>query len=366
MGQVTIILAAFVVTGLCQTQTNVDSSVSHGFMPINNNQPSTVAVVAPETSSVQSRDYSGGSDFYGYNGYPASYGPPSSSYGSSGSGVSFEPSSPGESSSYSGSSYSVPYYPSYGEDTKKRKPSYAAPYYPPTTVACPSPLTNNILTDILKTGSTAKFGLIKSVIAAIVTLFLAKIPILLAVKALILKLFVAPIAIVVLSLPILVPAALLFQPLWKRWKEFVGLDSKPQMVMMMPSNDTNSTTTPAKTRALENNLESVLSNLLESEKCMERLACQLGVRDSKAEFKQQVSWVLKFLQSLRVVQNNPQIRDKLKQYREAYIYGIESGQGIGDEENMVNSVCSEVRYPCRSTQRSLQRSTRMLVDFAGY
>jgi len=151
------------------------------------------------------------------------------------------------------------------------------------------------LSDLLKTGSTAKFGLVKSVVAAIATLFLAKIPILLAVKALMLKLFVVPLAVVVLSLPVLVPAALLLQPLWKRWKEFVGIDSssKPQMVMMVTeaSKPANATSTPSEsTRALENNLEGVLSNLLESEKCMERLACQLGVRDAKSDYKQQVSW----------------------------------------------------------------------------
>ncbi|XP_050442893.1 uncharacterized protein LOC126847008 [Adelges cooleyi] len=374
MIRVTIILAALTISGQCQStqQSGVDrdTSVSQGFMPINNQQAVAPAAV-PETSSVQSRDYSGGSDFYGYNNYPPSYGPPSSSYGSSGSGVSFEPSSPGESSSYSSSGYSVPYYP-YGDDsTKKKRPSYASPYYPPTTVACPNPFTNNILTDLLKTGSTAKFGLVKSVIAAIATLFLAKIPILLAVKALVLKLFVVPLAVVVLSLPVLIPAALLFQPLWKRWKEFVGIDSKPQMVMMMPANDSpkpsNSTTPePASSRALENNLEGILSNLLESEKCMERLACQLGVRDAKSEYKQQVSWVLKFLQTLRVVQKNDQIRDKLKQYREAYNYGTDAGVGMAEQENLVNAVCSEDRYPCRSTQRSLQRSTRALVGVAGF
>lgn len=164
-------------------------------------------------------------------------------------------------------------------------------------MACPSPFTNNILADLLRTGSTAKFGLVKSVVAAMATLFLAKIPILLAVKALMLKLFVVPLAVVVLSLPVLIPAALLLQPLWKRWKEFIGIDSnKPQMVMMMPASSAtdspkpaNATATPS-TRALENNLENVLSNLLESEKCMERLACQLGVRDAKSEYKQQVSW----------------------------------------------------------------------------
>lgn len=172
-------------------------------------------------------------------------------------------------------------------------------YISATSVSCPSPFTNNILADLLKTGSTAKFGLVKSVVAAIATLFLAKIPILLAVKALMLKLIVVPLAVVVLSLPVLIPAALLLQPLWKRWKEFFGFDSSksPQMqVMMVPATESakpanaTSATPAASTRALENNLENVLSNLLESEKCMERLACQLGVRDAKSEYKQQVSW----------------------------------------------------------------------------
>ncbi|XP_060834544.1 uncharacterized protein LOC132917697 [Rhopalosiphum padi] len=387
MNQATTVFAALLAAASCQqllqqfsvVDPNSGQTGPAGFMPMKDDRHTSemmterrTSEATPESSSVQSRDYSGGPEFYGYNNYPASYGPPSSSYGSD---ITFEPSAPADnpSSAYSSPGYSSSYYSGYGEDTKKRKPSYATPYYPPTSVSCPSPFTNNILTDLLKTGSTAKFGLVKSVVAAIATLFLAKIPILLAVKALMLKLFVVPLAVVVLSLPVLVPAALLLQPLWKRWKEFVGIDSskQPQMVMMMPAADStkpanDTSATPAATRALENNLESVLSNLLESERCMERLACQLGVRDAKSEYKQQVSWVLKFLQTLRVVQNNEPIRDKLKQYREAYNYGTETGLGSVEDENLVNSVCSEVRYPCRSTQKSLQRSTRALVDFAGF
>lgn len=385
MKQAATVFAALLAAASCQQFSVVDpnsgQTATAGFMPMMKDERQASETMAerrtseptPESSSVQSRDYSGGPEFYGYNNYPASYGPPSSSYGSD---ITFEPSAPADipSSSYSSPGYSPSYYPGYGDDTKKRKPSYATPYYPPTSVSCPSPFTNNILTDLLKTGSTAKFGLVKSVVAAIATLFLAKIPIFLAVKALMLKLFVVPLAVVVLSLPVLVPAALLLQPLWKRWKEFIGYDTsskQPQMVMMMPAADStkpanDTSATPAATRALENNLESVLSNLLESERCMERLACQLGVRDAKSEYKQQVSWVLKFLQTLRVVQNNEPIRDKLKQYREAYNYGTEEGLGSVEDENLVNSVCSEVRYPCRSTQKSLQRSTRALVDFAGF
>lgn len=58
------------------------SGGSMGFMPIMTEELRSSGT-GPETSSVQSRDYSGGSEFYGYN-YPASYGPPSSSYGSPG------------------------------------------------------------------------------------------------------------------------------------------------------------------------------------------------------------------------------------------------------------------------------------------
>jgi len=85
---VTIFFMALLAAVACQQQQpqqyGVDSksgqTAATGFVPINDDRRITVTV--PETSSVQSRDYSGGSEFYGYNNYPNSYGPPSTSYGS--------------------------------------------------------------------------------------------------------------------------------------------------------------------------------------------------------------------------------------------------------------------------------------------
>jgi len=62
------------------TDSKSGQTAATGFVPINDDHRITATV--PETSSVQSRDYSGGSEFYGYNNYPNSYGPPSTSYGS--------------------------------------------------------------------------------------------------------------------------------------------------------------------------------------------------------------------------------------------------------------------------------------------
>lgn len=87
MSRATIVFASLLVVASCQQPQplSVDPSPGQtgpaGFMPMKDERHAPEATL--ETSSVQSRDYSGGSDFYGYN-YPASYGPPSSSYGSQG------------------------------------------------------------------------------------------------------------------------------------------------------------------------------------------------------------------------------------------------------------------------------------------
>lgn len=89
MNRVTIIFAVLIAAVSCQQpqpqqygmDPKPDQTGPMAFMPINEERR-TSPVAPPETSSVQSRDYSGGSEFYGYNHYPASYGPPSSGYGS--------------------------------------------------------------------------------------------------------------------------------------------------------------------------------------------------------------------------------------------------------------------------------------------
>jgi len=88
MDRWTIVFTALFTATICQqpqqqpygADPKPGPTASAGFVPINDGR--RAADTAPETSSVQSRDYSGGSEFYGYNGYPASYGPPSTSYGS--------------------------------------------------------------------------------------------------------------------------------------------------------------------------------------------------------------------------------------------------------------------------------------------
>lgn len=96
---ITIVSAALLATVCCQQpppysgEPSSGQAVAAGFVPMSadDHRPSATDASAananvayPETSSVQSRDYSGSSDFYGYNNYPASYGPPSTSYGLSG------------------------------------------------------------------------------------------------------------------------------------------------------------------------------------------------------------------------------------------------------------------------------------------
>lgn len=91
------VFVALLAAASCQQQfsavdSNPGKTGSVGFLPMKDDSraPETIPerwtseAVPAESSSPQSRDYSGGPEFYGYNNYPASYGPPSSSYGSPG------------------------------------------------------------------------------------------------------------------------------------------------------------------------------------------------------------------------------------------------------------------------------------------
>jgi len=102
MNQATTVFAALLTAVSCQQFSVVDPNSGQtgpvGFMPMKDDRHASETMserrtseATPESSSVQSRDYSGGPDFYGYNNYPASYGPPSSSYGSSGIHKTVEP-----------------------------------------------------------------------------------------------------------------------------------------------------------------------------------------------------------------------------------------------------------------------------------
>jgi len=143
--------------------------------------------------------------------------------------------------------------------------------------------------DVLQTGGLANFGLLKSVVAAVVAGLLAKIPVILAIKAFLLKLVLVPLGLFVLALPILLPMALLFTPLWTRLKEaFTGAATPAPTVVVMMGNATNATT-PAKGRQLGHGRD-LLAALLQSDRCFEKLACLVGARDTHSPLVKPVSW----------------------------------------------------------------------------
>lgn len=146
---------------------------------------------------------------------------------------------------------------------------------------------NGVIGDILQTGGFANFGLLKSVVAAVTAGLLAKIPVILAIKALLIKLILVPFGLFVLSLPFILPIALLFTPLWTKLKEtFTGTTPTPTVVVMM-GNETNAT--PAKGRELISG-RNVLAALMESDRCLEKLACLVGSRDAHSPLVKPVSW----------------------------------------------------------------------------
>lgn len=153
---------------------------------------------------------------------------------------------------------------------------------------CHEQMMNGVIGDVLQTGGLANFGLLKSVVAAVTAGLLAKIPVILAIKAFLIKLILVPFGLFVLSLPFILPIALLFTPLWTKLKEtFTGTTPTPTVVVMM-GNETNATT-PAKGRQL-NSGRHVLAALIESDRCLEKLACLVGSRDAHSPLVKPVSW----------------------------------------------------------------------------
>lgn len=145
-----------------------------------------------------------------------------------------------------------------------------------------------VIGDILQTEGFANFGLLKSVVVAVTAGLLAKIPVILAIKALIVKLILVPFGLFVLSLPFILPIVLLFTPLWTKLKEtFIGTATPTPAVVVMMDNATN--TASAKGREV-NGGGNVLVALMESDRCLEKLACLVGSRDSHSPLMKPVSW----------------------------------------------------------------------------
>jgi len=108
-------------------------------------------------------------------------------------------------------------------------------------------------------------GLIKAGITALGAGLLTKLPLIL------LKLIALPVGLIVLVLPLLLPILALFVPIPIITQHSYGADY-----------DSN--------RQEEQRLSQSLRNLLDSEGCIGRLACELGRMNSESEYKKPISW----------------------------------------------------------------------------
>ena len=109
-------------------------------------------------------------------------------------------------------------------------------------------------------------GLIKAAITALGAGFLTKLPFIL------LKLTALPVGLIVLGLPLLLPILALFVPIPVITQNSYSVDY----------DDSN--------RQGEQRLSKAIRNLLGSEGCVRRLACELGRMNSESDYKKPISW----------------------------------------------------------------------------
>ena len=114
----------------------------------------------------------------------------------------------------------------------------------------------------------AKFSLLsitKAAVTAVGAGFLTKLPLIL------LKLTALPVGLIILGLPLLLPILALFVPI---------------PILTHNSHDTHYDPS----RQGEETLSKAIRNLLDSEECIGRLACELGRMNSESEYKKPISW----------------------------------------------------------------------------
>jgi hypothetical protein len=125
---------------------------------------------------------------------------------------------------------------------------------------------------ILQIGA-AKMGLLallKAVITAVGATFLTKLPLILF------TLIALPVGVIILALPLLLPILAMFIPV-----PIISLNGHE-------SEECTSDCVPS--RHLEARVSKALRSLLESEGCVERLACELGSVNSGSQYKKAISW----------------------------------------------------------------------------
>ncbi|CAH0765407.1 unnamed protein product [Bemisia tabaci] len=290
-------------------------------------------------------------------------------------------------------SYGVPHsdyqYPNAGassyssEEAKPKQRPIVPPIFPPvyqgmpmTPVECQMAGYSNVFGDLFRFGGLIKVGLIKAGLTALAAGLLTKLPLLLFIKTLIVKLIIFPIGFLVFSLPVLLPLLLFFLPNLMK-------DKQPIMMMMTPENANNSTNggnkrpgtrdflyrvsdkngekgyedeyeeESRKSRDADTYLDSILSTIFDSQLCLQRIACQLGVRDADSKYRKSVSWALKYLQTFKMAESSPDIQARLKSYRNAY--------NLGAEQNSTEFCSSDERFPCETPHIVLRQAKRSIT-----
>ncbi|RZF45447.1 hypothetical protein LSTR_LSTR009318 [Laodelphax striatellus] len=210
------------------------------------------------------------------------------------------------------------------------------------------PPSSGFFSELIRLAGIAKVSLVKALLIGVLGLLLLKIPAFLLLKALIFKVIVLPFGLITIMLPVLLPLAYFF---WPNLSMAFGLATpKPPAAAEAPSNATNTTAGSTAARGFVNlwtvpdNLQEILNNFVQSERCLERIACKLGTRDSKSSYRKHVSWLLKKLQ----VSVDAPLRTKFKHYRDAYNLGASTKEDI----------CDRGLFPCQIPKLLIRQSSR--------
>ncbi|XP_023701390.1 uncharacterized protein LOC111861227 [Cryptotermes secundus] len=176
---------------------------------------------------------------------------------------------------------------------------YEAPEYQQGHAAGLCTWHSSFMDYILQIGA-AKMGLLallKAVITAVGATVLTKLPLILF------KLIALPFGVIILALPLLLPILAMFIPV---------------PVISLNGHDPEECTSDCvPSRRLQEKVSKALRTLLDSEGCVERLACELGSVNSGPQYKKPISWLLAYMQ-----RSAPESKQaSLAAYRTAYLRG---------------------------------------------
>ncbi|XP_039290048.1 uncharacterized protein LOC111044810 [Nilaparvata lugens] len=329
---------------LISDNSNAESSVpvvenyfNHDFPPYETNRSAYNKDQSPSAASLINQGYEGFTREA--KDYTYSYPYPSASSSSSGSSGSFH-NDPGTASYYYHSPQDDKNYWNTAPPAQDGKPGTQ------TMLECYPP-SSGFFSELIRLGGIAKVSLVKALLIGVLALLVLKIPALLLLKALVFKVVVLPFALISIMLPVLLPLAYFF---WPNLSMALGL-ATPKPPASPAGNATNATTVAPPGRRsfgtpwpVPDNLQEILNNFVQSERCLERIACKLGTRDSKSAYRKHVSWLLKKLQ----VSVDAPLRTKFKHYRDAYNLGASTKEDI----------CDRGLFPCHIPKLLIRQSSR--------